>query len=154
MKKLIIAVLTVALLVPTVALAGNGNRFKGDGKGGGGDKKTDVTFRISGNEKHVREFRARKFKFKCNGRKDFKSNWIKFDKNFKIRGNDNKFRGKQTENSNGVSLKGKVNGRLDGKKNDLDEAHGRFNFEVTYPATSTSSSAKCKSGKVNWEADR
>ncbi|MEA2346398.1 MAG: hypothetical protein QOG62_185 [Thermoleophilaceae bacterium] len=143
----------LALLVPTVALAGNGDRFKGDGKGNSKDKKTDITFRLTGNEKHVKEFRARKFTFNCNGRKDFKSNWIKFDKNFKVKKKNHNFSGKQSESSSGVVLKGKVSGRLDGKNDKLDEAHGRVQFDVKYPGTTTTAAAHCKSGKINWDAD-
>lgn len=148
MKKIVIGVLTVALLVPTVALAGNKNRFEGDGTSKH-DKKVDVTFRLSGNEKKIEDFRARDFKFKCKGdRNDFKSNWIKFDKKFKVKKKNGEFDGNQKETDNGVTLKGKAKGRLDGKKKDYDEAHGSFHFEVDAPTYN------CKSGKIKWEADR
>jgi hypothetical protein len=148
-KKIVITVLTVALLVPTVALAGNKNRFEGDGTSKG-DKNTEITFRVSKNSKNVEDFRAKDFKFECKGpQKDFKSNWIKFDKKFKIKKNKDRFQGKQTESSSGAKLKGKVNGRFDKVKDDKDyeEAHGRVQFDVDY-----TNGASCKTGKIKWEA--
>jgi hypothetical protein len=154
-KKIVIAVLTVALLVPTVALAGNKNRFEGDGTSKG-DKNAEITFRVQKNGKKVEDFRVKDFKFNCNGRKDFKSNWIKFDKKFKIKKNKDRFNGKQSETENGATLKGKANGRFDNVKDDkdYDEAHGRVQFEVRYDSSVVPGGATCKSGKIKWEADR
>jgi hypothetical protein len=141
-------VLTLALLAPPVALAGNANRFKGDGVGHR-DKRADVTFRIRGGDKRISDFRARKFKFRCKGGvNDFRSNWIRFEKKFKIRKKE-RFRGRQRETSNGATLKGKVRGRLDGKRNNPDEAHGFFRFTVDY-----ASGGSCDSKRVDWRADR
>ena len=108
----------------------------------------------SKNSKKVEDFRAKDFKFECKGRNDFKSNWIKFDKKFKIKKNKDRFSGNQKETSNGATLKGKVNGRFDEVKDDKDyeEAHGRVQFDVTYDSTSVPGGAKCKSSKIKWEA--
>jgi hypothetical protein len=144
----------VALLVPTAAIAGNKNRFKGDGTGNHNAKKLEVTFRLQNNGKKVEDFRAKDFKFRCDGRKDFKSNWIKFDKKFKVKKKNGKFDGDQKESTSSAQLKGKVKGRLEGKKDDRDEAHGTVRFNVDYFDSTGARTADCTSKRLKWEADR
>jgi len=152
MKRFTPVALLALLIVPAVAFAA-ADRFKG---GSDDDKKVKIKFELK-NEDQIKDFTAKEIEFSCNERDDFRANPPEFtkvdvekngdiDQEYKINEKGRNSEGDKVE----IRFKGKLEGRLDGKKKKkYDEGDGEMSFDARYKTDGD----RCESEELEWDAE-